>query len=182
MVARGRAKLAEDAIVGGIGEQHRLVGVLRGIVENGALHRLEAIHGVQVELNERQRAHEDVHVGFVEARHHGCAIRVDHLGRGAGQRHDLVVRPDREDAVAGDGDGFGFRRRLVHGEHAGVADDEVCGLRHVVGPGKNREVAVQALMRLSARKKAKLSCLSSSSSGFGWDDSLTITVSVDGST
>ena len=123
-----------DRIVGRKTHQQRFVRVGGGIVLHGLLQWLETLDAVQVELAQRNRAGEDVHVGFVEAWQHRGALCVDHFRRRPGKRRDLVVRADGKDAVAGDGDGLGPGGGLVHGQNAGVADDEVGGLGHGVSP------------------------------------------------
>jgi hypothetical protein len=55
---------------------------------------------------------------------------VDDLGGGAGERPDLGVGPDCDEASARDGEGPRLGARGVHRGHAGVAEDEFGG-----GPG-----------------------------------------------
>jgi len=72
-----------------------------------------------------------VHVGFVEAGHDGCAARIDDTGRGTGKGGDHFVpcrRPSILLPVTATASARGGDR--IHGEDAGVADNDVGGLLH----------------------------------------------------
>ena len=64
---------------------------------------------------------------FDEAGQDGGAGRVDDAGAGAAQGQDSAWLPTSEDAVAAHGHGLGARPGRVHGQDAGVGDDEIGG-------------------------------------------------------
>jgi hypothetical protein len=60
-----------------------------------------------------------------EARHDRHALRIEHLRAFAGQRGNLHVRADCNEAPAAYREGLGPRQARIHGVDVGVANDQV---------------------------------------------------------
>ena len=66
-------------------------------------------------------------MGFGQARRHQTSARVDDAGVRSGQRADLLVAADREDATILDRDGLCIRQRRIGGEDLGIDQDQLRG-------------------------------------------------------
>src|SRR5882724_2630839 len=76
------------------------VGVSCGKLPNPVLHGRERLHALEVDVVQFQAAAEDVRVNVVESRHHGGAVRVNHLSGGAAKPADVVVGANGHDVIA----------------------------------------------------------------------------------
>ena len=91
----------------------------------------EAAHAVPAQLHvEVEPAADDVEVVVDQARQHAPALEVDDLGRRTGQRHDLLVVADGEEAAVPDRDRARGRVRAV--ERREQAVDAGSGRRSVL--------------------------------------------------
>ena len=75
-----------------------------------------------VELN---RSAEQVDMAFDDARHHRIHLGVNNTGVTALQGFHIRVGADGQNPVARDGQRFGPHGGLVHGEEAGIGDDQI---------------------------------------------------------
>ena len=64
--------------------------------------------------------HGRMHVGIDEARDHGAAVEIEHLGAGIGEVAQFPCRADGRDPSVADGDGLGDRRGRIEGVHGGA--------------------------------------------------------------
>ena len=83
---------------------------------------------------EDRGAAEEVHMRLDEARNDGIAGGVDEFCAGALEVADRFAVADRNDFAALDGNRLSPRRVRVHGQDAGVVDDQVGRLRHEIPP------------------------------------------------
>ena len=63
-------------------------------------------------------------MAFDKARHQGRTLGVNEACFGAGMVQNGLFGADRDDPVAAHGERFGSRAAVVHGQHAGVHEDQ----------------------------------------------------------
>ena len=126
--------IAENEIVGAVADEQGQVRIFSGVSGYRLAQRSLAADADQRQLREAERASEDMHVGFVEARHDRSAGGIDDARGGAGQLQDIGARADLDDAVSGNGNGFGARQRLIHRDDIALLDDDIGKLAHGVLP------------------------------------------------
>ena len=178
-VDRERA-VGQDAVemVAGEGLADQLVGclaridqpVVRVIRRPGAHdlgQRLDALNAVDRQGLQRGAAREDVQVRFDEAGQDAGAGRVDDTGAGAAQGHGFRTAADRDDAVAAHGHGLGARPPRVHGQDAGIGDDEIgahfCSsvqIRVMIWLTSGGQVSMNTPLWPSGRISSGASCMS----------------------
>ena len=126
VMARQRFVLADDHVIRLAADHEVVAGMLLQIGLGARLQLLEAARAGEVEVGEFGCTREQVHVAFDEARDDGSAPGIDHAGVGTLITHHLSMSPQAHDPIPGNGNRFGGRTSLVHGQDGGIGDDERC--------------------------------------------------------
>ena len=117
--------IAEDGIVGALRDQHRRIGPRGCIGENRILQGTEPMHAGKLQMRQFGRAGKEMHMRFDEAGKHRAALGVDDCGGGALESLDGGAAAHGQDGTILDGNGFGSRIGIIHGQHAAIDDDEI---------------------------------------------------------
>ena len=132
VVPRRQNFVVEDRVRDLVGENQLEARLGSGIVANSRCQRRIAMHRAEVQIVQLGRAHEKVNVPLNDAGRDRAAACVDHAGVPGLQPLHLAARPHGRDCVSRNGDGPGSRIGIVHGQDAGIADDDVgCGHRRL---------------------------------------------------
>ena len=81
----------------------------------------------QIDADELLCAHDEMHVSVVEARHDQAAASIDDLRFGPDEIPHVLVRPDRDDDLAGNGERLRARAVGIDRMDVRVDDDEAGG-------------------------------------------------------
>ena len=127
----------------------RVVGVPGGPVPHRAGEAVHAAHRIELQAGEAGAAREDVHVRLDEAGQDAGTRGVNDPRAGAAQGQGLGGGAHQEDAVAAHRHGGRAWLVRVHGQDAGVGDDEI-------GAHFNSSVQILVIISLTSGGQAKL--------------------------
>ena len=92
--------------------------------------RLARFHAVEPHLVlPRGAGTQQMHVVVDEPGDDRAAAQIEAPGRGSGERGDVAVTPNGDNALAADRDRGGNREATVDGDDLAVRENDVCGLR-----------------------------------------------------